>query len=142
MPTFDIVTTVPSRGPLARLARDFCWPTMLRYRSLLAGSGRAFAPHGYDRARFVASAFVDAPVLLIEDTWATGAATQSAAAALRAAGAPAVAAVTLGHHVNVEYRDTGLRLAADWPLFQWSRCEPTDLAAVTRTPAASRRGLG
>ena len=41
-----------------------------------------------------------ADVLLIDDTWVSGASAQSAAAALRLAGASHVAAVILGRHVN------------------------------------------
>jgi adenine/guanine phosphoribosyltransferase-like PRPP-binding protein len=39
-------------------------------------------------------------VLLLDDTWVSGASAQSAAAALRLAGASHVAAVILGRHVN------------------------------------------
>jgi len=40
-----------------------------------------------------------AEVLLLDDTWASGASTQSAAVALKQAGARAVAAVVIGRHV-------------------------------------------
>jgi hypothetical protein len=43
---------------------------------------------------------VGASVLLLDDTWVSGASAQSAAAALRLAGASHVAAVVLGRHVN------------------------------------------
>lgn len=50
-------------------------------------------------------------VLLIEDTWVSGASAQSAAVALKLAGATRVATVVLGRHVN-----PGDRLAAAcWP---------------------------
>ena len=40
-----------------------------------------------------------AEVLLLDDTWASGASAQSAAVALKQAGAEAVAAVVIGRHV-------------------------------------------
>jgi hypothetical protein len=42
----------------------------------------------------------DASVLLLDDTWVSGASAQSAAAALKLAGARHVAVVVLGRHVN------------------------------------------
>jgi orotate phosphoribosyltransferase len=44
-----------------------------------------------------------ARVLLFDDTWTTGARVQSAAYALKQAGAERVAAIVLGRHVNPEY---------------------------------------
>jgi orotate phosphoribosyltransferase len=41
-----------------------------------------------------------ASVLLLDDTWVSGASAQSAAAALKLAGARHVAVVVLGRHVN------------------------------------------
>jgi hypothetical protein len=41
-----------------------------------------------------------AEVLLLDDTWASGASAQSASAALKLAGAPAVAVVVIGRHVS------------------------------------------
>ena len=46
-----------------------------------------------------------AAVLLLDDTWTSGASAQSAAIALRRAGARRVAVVTLGRHVNPRDRD-------------------------------------
>ena len=48
-----------------------------------------------------------ASVLLIDDTWVSGASAQSAAAALRLAGARHVAIVVLGRHVNPADPATG-----------------------------------
>ena len=128
---FDLVTTVPSRTPLTRMVRDFCWPTVPRYRPLLAGSGMPSTPRAFERSRFVTSERVrGASILLTDDTWTTGATLQSAAAVLRAAGASAVGAVVIGRYMNVEYLDTGARLASRKPLFDWSRCEVGRAAAV------------
>ena len=49
-------------------------------------------------------------VLLIDDTWTTGANAQSAAAALKRAGAGAVAAVVIGRHVNRDWHQNDRRL--------------------------------
>lgn len=48
----------------------------------------------------VAGPLAGATVLLLDDTWATGSSVQSAAAALKLAGARSVIAVILGRHVN------------------------------------------
>jgi orotate phosphoribosyltransferase len=48
----------------------------------------------------VGGAVAGAGVLLIDDTWVSGASAQSAAAALKAAGARRVALVVLGRHVD------------------------------------------
>lgn len=52
-----------------------------------------------DRFRASASA-VRASVLLVDDTWVSGASAQAAAVALKLAGASHVAAVVLGRHIN------------------------------------------
>jgi hypothetical protein len=48
----------------------------------------------------VGSAVAGADVLLVDDTWVSGASAQSAAAALKAAGARRVALVVIGRHVD------------------------------------------
>jgi hypothetical protein len=53
-----------------------------------------------DPGRFRAAALPGARVLLIDDTWTTGSSAQSAAMALRRAGADAVVTVVLGRHVG------------------------------------------
>ncbi len=60
------------------------------------GDGRA---RDLDPERFTAPRLAGARVLLLDDTWTTGASVQSAAMALRGAGAGAVAAVVLGRHL-------------------------------------------
>ncbi len=55
--------------------------------------------------RFTAtSPLAGATVLLLDDTWTTGGSAQSAAAALKLAGARTVVAVMLGRHVNPAHR--------------------------------------
>jgi hypothetical protein len=53
-----------------------------------------------DADRFRAAPADGADVLLLDDTWTTGASAQSACAALRLAGARSVATVVLGRHVS------------------------------------------
>jgi len=54
-----------------------------------------------DAGRFSAAPTAGADVALLDDTWTTGASTQSACAALRLAGARSVAVIVLGRHVSV-----------------------------------------
>jgi hypothetical protein len=56
-----------------------------------------------DPDRFWAAPVPDGRVLLLDDTWTTGASAQSAAMALRRAGARSVATVVLGRHINPEF---------------------------------------
>ena len=58
-----------------------------------------------DPDRFEATVRPGARVLLIDDTWTTGSSAQSAAMALRRAGARSVAAVVLGRHVGLAEAD-------------------------------------
>jgi hypothetical protein len=53
-----------------------------------------------DPARFCAARIPGARVLLLDDTWTSGASAQSAAMSLRRAGASSVAVVVLGRHVS------------------------------------------
>jgi len=54
-----------------------------------------------DPDRFAAAPVPGARVLLVDDTWTTGASAQSAAMALRRAGARSVATIVLGRHVSL-----------------------------------------
>jgi hypothetical protein len=56
--------------------------------------------HDPDPGRFRAQRLAGASVLLLDDTWTTGASAVSAAAALRLAGARSVAVVVLGRHLD------------------------------------------
>jgi hypothetical protein len=53
-----------------------------------------------DPQRFAAAPLPGARVLLLDDTWTTGASAQSAAMALRRAGARSVATVVIGRHLG------------------------------------------
>jgi orotate phosphoribosyltransferase len=60
-------------------------------------------------------------VLLIDDTWTTGASAESAAHVLKAAGAGVVAVVVIGRHIHEEFEDNAERLRT-LPRFSWERC--------------------
>ena len=70
-----------------------------------------------------ASSLRGASVLLLEDTWASGASAQSAAAALKLAGAASVLTLVFGRHVNTErlHFDTFLRSLSQ-SYFRLDRC--------------------
>lgn len=128
--SFDLVTTVPSgdlardtQHPLRRIVGELSAPTRERHARLLCRTTVDVAPRRFHSRRFEARRRIDgARVLLIDDTWTTGASAQSAAAALKAAGARTVAAVVVGRHVNREWNENDHRLRGLSPRFEWSQC--------------------
>jgi len=82
--------------PLRTLAEPYL---RLPWVSLAARPGTDGRSRDLDPERFTAPRLAGARVLLLDDTWTTGASVQSAAMALRGAGASAVAAVVLGRHL-------------------------------------------
>lgn len=129
-PAFDLVTTVPSGDrqrdlvhPLPEIVGELVAPTRDRYERVLARSAKSIAERAFDREKCTVSRRLDdACVLLVDDTWTTGASAQSAAAALLDAGAAVVAAVTIGRHVNPEWGDTEERLRELSTSFDWNTC--------------------
>jgi hypothetical protein len=127
---FFVVTTVPSGDrmrdeahPLRWIVSDLMGPTRGRYQRLLRRSIADIAPRSFDPEKYVAQRPLHGePVLLIDDTWTTGANAQSAAAALKTAGAGPLAAVVIGRHVNREWHDNDRRLRALATPFDWRRC--------------------
>jgi predicted amidophosphoribosyltransferase len=127
---FDLVTTVPSSHaerdhdhPLRRIVGELVEPTRARYEPLLRRTTHDVIARRFDRRRFgTTRALSGARVLLIDDTWTTGASAQSAAAALKAAGAAAVGAVVVGRHLNREWHDNDRHIEALARPFDWSRC--------------------
>ena len=61
-------------------------------------------------------------MLLIDDTWTTGANAQAAAAALKAAGAARVAGAVIGRHLNRGWHHNDRRIRSLPHPFDWSRC--------------------
>jgi predicted amidophosphoribosyltransferase len=128
---FQIVTTVPSGDrdrdldhPMRGIVGELVGPTHDRYSLLLTRSEAAVSPRARDANKFKSlRALPGETVLLIDDTWTTGASAQSAAAALRQAGSGPVAAVVIGRHVNREWHDNDRRLRAlEQQPFDWERC--------------------
>ncbi len=70
------------------------------------GASRSYSPLRY----FAFAELAGARALLIDDLWTTGSSAQSAAAALRAAGAEVVAMVVIGRHLNRGWAQNDLRL--------------------------------
>ncbi|GAA0927849.1 hypothetical protein [Streptomyces thermoalcalitolerans] len=126
---FDVVTTVPSTSgrvdhPLRTMVAETVGVTRDRHRDLLvptseaAGLGRTVSS-----ARYASAALWGENVLLIDDTWTTGSHAQSAAAALKAAGAGSVAVVVLGRHLNTGYGNTAIHVEqARLRRYSWDVC--------------------
>ena len=114
MPAPDRLAVVPSGcgrpgpHPLLGLASPYLplplWPLAIRPGS----QGRDLDVRRFQAGR----AESGSSVLLVDDTWVSGASAQSAAAALKLAGAGHVAIVVLGRHVNPADPRTA-RLAAE-----------------------------
>jgi hypothetical protein len=127
---FPIVTTVPSgdgerddQHPLRWIVGEVIGPTRERHERLLRRSDVDVGAHAFDANKYIAvRALEGEPVLLIDDTWTTGANAQSAAAALRAAGAGPLATLVVGRHVNREWHENDRQLRALDERFDWSRC--------------------
>jgi adenine/guanine phosphoribosyltransferase-like PRPP-binding protein len=87
-------------------------------------TGREYHPHRYRSIDSLA----EPDVLLLDDTWTTGGHAQSAAAALRAAGARKVALVVIGRHLRRDWEvviggPTCGELFDELPkIFDWSIC--------------------
>jgi predicted amidophosphoribosyltransferase len=128
---FDLVTTVPSgdrardeHHPLRWIVGELVGPTRDRHQRLLQRTEQDIPPRTFSDRKFEATQkrLRDRAVLLIDDTWTTGASAQSAAAALREAGAGPVAAVVIGRHLNREWHENDRRLRGIGRPFEWTRC--------------------
>ena len=97
--------------------------TRERHRRLLMRSGTPVAERAVDPGKFNPTADLEGEaVLLIDDTWTTGASVQSAAAALKTAGAGPVGVVVIGRHINDDYGANARRLKELSRPFEWKRC--------------------
>jgi predicted phosphoribosyltransferase len=102
-------------------------PTRARYEPLLRRSNLAVPPRHVDPGKFEPTRKLDGEsVLLIDDTWTTGASARSAAAALANAGAGSVGAVVIGRYVNRDWHENDRRLRALTHPFDWSCCALCD----------------
>jgi hypothetical protein len=129
VPGFGVVTTVPSTSgrvdhPLRAVVADMVGVTRGRYRDLLTPALDAAAlGRTASLSRYTSTALWGDDVLLVDDTWTTGNHAQSAAAALKAAGARSVAVVVLGRHLNSDYMDTAGHVEqARLRRFSWDIC--------------------
>lgn len=127
---FELVTTVPSSDPdrdethpLRAIVGELAGPTRDRHQRLLRRTDRSVGPRAQDPGKFAATRGLSGqPVLLIDDTWTTGANAQSAAAALKAAGAGPVAALVIGRHLKREWHENCDRLRGISIPFDWQVC--------------------
>ena len=126
---FEVVTTVPSTQgrptPVQRIARAV-GPAREKYKALLSANPAVEPGRSIRRDRYLVSDEHDvegASVLLIDDTWTSGGHAQSAAAALKLAGAEHVAVVVIGRHFNPAYGPSSKYLrAAQQTAFDWDQC--------------------
>ena len=127
---FDVVTTVPSsrrereaNHPLTRIVQQLVALTRPRYEPLLRRSDASVAPRTVSADKFVSLADPSGrSVLLIDDTWTTGANARSAATSLKRAGASIVAVVVVGRHLHRQWGDNDRRLSALPAVFDWDDC--------------------
>jgi predicted amidophosphoribosyltransferase len=127
---FDVVTTVPSSDavrdathPLHRLVGRLVKPVEPRYARLLRRTDTGVTAHRFHADRYRATGdLAGRTVLLIDDTWTTGANAHSAAAALKAVGAERVAALVIGRYVNREWGHNDRQLRGLPRPFDWGRC--------------------
>ena len=127
---FDLITTVPSSDrardqghPLRTIVQGMIPLTAERHERVLVRSSVPTQPHRFDPERFSAVRPLGGEaVLLLDDTWTTGANAQSAAAALRRAGSGPVAALAIGRHLNRSWLDHKHRLAELEGPFRWETC--------------------
>ncbi len=128
--SFTLVTTVPSSSrqrdechPLRWLVSEVIGSVRDRHERLLVRSDLELAPRDFHAAKFTPARDLQGEsVLLIDDTWTTGANAQSAAAALKSASAGTVAAVVIGRHLNREWHENDRRLRGISRPFDWKRC--------------------
>jgi predicted phosphoribosyltransferase len=141
---FELVTIVPSgnrfrdeRHPLRWIVGELVGPTRDRHERLLQRSEADVRPRAFSPEKFAVTRPIDGrSVLLIDDTWTTGASAQSAAAALKAAGAGRTAVVVIGRHLNREWHENDRRLRGIARPFDWSKC-----VVCAEPPAPQPNGL-
>jgi len=102
MPSPDLLAVVPTGfgrpgpHPLLRLISPYLRLPLVPLAIRAGEQGRDLRADRF----LVGGTAIGASVLLLDDSWVSGASAQSAAAALKLAGARRVAAVLLGRHIN------------------------------------------
>ena len=127
---FPLVTTVPSghaerdpTHPLRQIVGEIVEPIRARHLRLLERSSVTCPSREFCADKYRALRRLDGePILLIDDTWTTGASAQSAAAALKSAGAGPIVAVVVGRHLNREWHENDRRIRGITLPFDWERC--------------------
>jgi predicted amidophosphoribosyltransferase len=127
---FEVVATVPSSSrardgshPLRQIVGQVAGPTRARYQPLLKRSDAPAPAHTFSVGKYQCAAELSGEsVLLVDDTWTTGANAQSATAVLKTAGAGRVGVVVLGRHVNRRWHHNDRHLSGLTAPFNWSRC--------------------
>jgi predicted amidophosphoribosyltransferase len=126
---FEVVTTVPSSDParvphpLGQIVSETVKPLAGRYAPVLERSGKEVESRVTDREKYRSTENLDGrSVLLIEDTWVSGANAESAGGALKDAGAGAVATVVIGRLIDRDYQDNDRRLRGIPTPFDWGYC--------------------
>jgi hypothetical protein len=128
--SFGLVATVPSGDrsrddahPLRAIVGSLVGPTRPRHDRILRRTTVEVPGREFDARKYEAVRPLDGhAVLLIDDTWTTGANVESAAAALKEAGAAKVAAVVIGRHLKRDWRENDRRLRALARPFGWQEC--------------------
>ena len=92
----------PGTHPLLAMSAPYLRLPLIRLAIRPGAQGRDLDPGRFTAGQVAAGA----SVLLIDDTWVSGASAQSAAAALKQAGAHRVAVVVLGRHLDPADRRT------------------------------------
>jgi predicted phosphoribosyltransferase len=127
---FELVAAVPSgcgerdeEHPLRRIVGEVVGPTRGRHERLLRRSGIPISGREFSPDKYLATRRLHGEsVLLLDDTWTTGANAQSAAASLKGAGSGAVGVVVIGRHLKRDWRENERRLRALARPFDWDRC--------------------
>jgi predicted amidophosphoribosyltransferase len=132
-PGFDVVSIVQSesreRHRLQWIVESGCRPLRDRFDRLLEPTAVAAAGKHFDAGRYrVTRRLAAESVLLIDDTWTSGASAQSAGAALQAAGASKIALVVLGRHIRPSWEldvgsgVTNADVLKQRPPWSWDAC--------------------